>query len=375
MRRSGRRRASVSSASFISGSSATRTRTSFPSGGMRQRGAIARALAADPSVLLMDEPFAALDAQTREILHGELERIWGATRKTVVFVTHNVREAVRLADRVVLLGTRPGRVIEERTIDLPRPRSASDEEVNRSAAKSAVGSRSRSRRSRARRPTMRGTIRTTAFGVPVIALWALVTSHSTPLLPGPGAVMRALAASISDGTLPVALAKTLARLGVGYTIALLAGVPLGVALARVRLAKETVGPIVLGMSAVLHRSALASARDPQGSASPSSRFRSSSSEGPCSLSRSRRRAPSRRWRPRSTGPPARWGRRARAFFLTVTTPRRAPGNLGRAKLCWTFALRSLMAGELLFVAGRARADARRRGGTWEIPRWWLRSSS
>jgi NitT/TauT family transport system ATP-binding protein len=109
-------------------------RDSYPhelSGGMRQRGAIARALATDPSVLLMDEPFAALDAQTREILHAELERIWTATRKTVLFVTHNVREAVRLADRVVLLGTRPGRVIEERTIDLPRPRSASDEEVNR----------------------------------------------------------------------------------------------------------------------------------------------------------------------------------------------------------------------------------------------------
>ena len=103
------------------------------SGGMRQRGAIARALATDPAVLLMDEPFAALDAQTREILHGELERIWTATRKTVLFVTHNVREAVRLADRVVLLGTRPGRVLEERTVDLARPRGANDESVARIA--------------------------------------------------------------------------------------------------------------------------------------------------------------------------------------------------------------------------------------------------
>jgi NitT/TauT family transport system ATP-binding protein len=99
------------------------------SGGMRQRGAIARALATDPAVLLMDEPFAALDAQTREILQGEVERIWSATRKTVVFVTHNVREAVRLADRVVLMGTRPGRILHEETIDLPRPRSASDARV------------------------------------------------------------------------------------------------------------------------------------------------------------------------------------------------------------------------------------------------------
>jgi NitT/TauT family transport system ATP-binding protein len=112
-------------------------RESYPyelSGGMRQRGAIARALATDPAVLLMDEPFAALDAQTREILHNELERIWSVTRKTVLFVTHNVREAVRLADRVVLLGTRPGRILEERAIDLPRPRSANDEGVARIAA-------------------------------------------------------------------------------------------------------------------------------------------------------------------------------------------------------------------------------------------------
>jgi NitT/TauT family transport system ATP-binding protein len=100
------------------------------SGGMRQRGAIARALASDPAVLLMDEPFASLDAQTREILQGELERIWSTTRKTVVFVTHNVREAVRLADRVVLMGTRPGRILHEEIIDLPRPRAANDARVS-----------------------------------------------------------------------------------------------------------------------------------------------------------------------------------------------------------------------------------------------------
>jgi NitT/TauT family transport system ATP-binding protein len=99
------------------------------SGGMRQRGAIARALATDPAVLLMDEPFASLDAQTREILQGELERIWHVTGKTVVFVTHNVREAVRLADRIILMGTRPGRILHEETIDLPRPRAANDERV------------------------------------------------------------------------------------------------------------------------------------------------------------------------------------------------------------------------------------------------------
>ena len=97
---------------------------------MRQRGAIARALATDPAVLLMDEPFASLDAQTREILQAEVERIWSVTGKTVIFVTHNVREAVRLADRVVLMGTRPGRILHEEPVDLPRPRAASDERVS-----------------------------------------------------------------------------------------------------------------------------------------------------------------------------------------------------------------------------------------------------
>ncbi|HZQ96954.1 MAG TPA: ABC transporter ATP-binding protein [Candidatus Sulfotelmatobacter sp.] len=99
------------------------------SGGMRQRVAIARALATQPDVLLMDEPFAALDAQTRDLLHDELERIWSDTGCTIIFVTHNVREAVRLGDRVVLLTFRPGRVKSEFPVDLPRPRSLEDPAV------------------------------------------------------------------------------------------------------------------------------------------------------------------------------------------------------------------------------------------------------
>jgi NitT/TauT family transport system ATP-binding protein len=103
------------------------------SGGMRQRVALARALATEPDVLLMDEPFAALDAQTRDLLHDELERIWAETGRTIIFVTHNVREAVRLGDRVVLFTFRPGRVKREFLIDLPRPRQLEDVTVAKTA--------------------------------------------------------------------------------------------------------------------------------------------------------------------------------------------------------------------------------------------------
>jgi NitT/TauT family transport system ATP-binding protein len=96
------------------------------SGGMRSRAAIARALACQPEVLLADEPFAALDAQTREILQRELQEVWSETRNTFVFVTHNVREAVFLADRVVLMSAPPGTFVAEHRITAPRPREFED---------------------------------------------------------------------------------------------------------------------------------------------------------------------------------------------------------------------------------------------------------
>jgi NitT/TauT family transport system ATP-binding protein len=103
------------------------------SGGMRQRVALARALATEPDVLLMDEPFAALDAQTRDLLHDELERIWAETGRTIIFVTHNVREAVRLGDRVALLTFRPGRVKQDFSVNLPRPRHMEQPDVARTS--------------------------------------------------------------------------------------------------------------------------------------------------------------------------------------------------------------------------------------------------
>ena len=104
------------------------------SGGMRQRVALARALAQDADVLLMDEPFGALDAMTRDRLHDELEALWSTTGKTVIFVTHNVREAVRLGDCVVLLASRPGRVAAVYDVTIPRPRRIDSPEVATLAA-------------------------------------------------------------------------------------------------------------------------------------------------------------------------------------------------------------------------------------------------
>jgi NitT/TauT family transport system ATP-binding protein len=103
------------------------------SGGMKQRVALARALAPNPRVLLMDEPFAALDALTREQLYGDLQRIWQQRKKTILFVTHNVRESVVLGDRVVVFSPHPGRIREEFAIGLPRPRDINSVDVARQA--------------------------------------------------------------------------------------------------------------------------------------------------------------------------------------------------------------------------------------------------
>ncbi len=108
--------------------------TAFPhqlSGGMKQRVAIARALALDPKVLLMDEPFGSIDAQTRTALQVELLRIWDETKKTILFVTHNIEEAILLGTRILVLGTNPGRVLQIFNNPLPRPRIPTDPDFGR----------------------------------------------------------------------------------------------------------------------------------------------------------------------------------------------------------------------------------------------------
>jgi NitT/TauT family transport system ATP-binding protein len=100
------------------------------SGGMRQRVALARVLVNDPKILLMDEPFAALDAQTRSIMQQELLRVWSAERRTAIFITHNIEEAILLGDRVVVMTARPGRIKDVVAVDLPRPRDVTSAEFN-----------------------------------------------------------------------------------------------------------------------------------------------------------------------------------------------------------------------------------------------------
>jgi NitT/TauT family transport system ATP-binding protein len=110
---------------FIDMVSLTGFEKKFPyqlSGGMQQRANLARALTVDPEILLMDEPFAALDAQTRELMQAELLRIWAEANKTVLFITHQIDEAIYLSDRVLVMSARPGRILADITIDLPRPR-------------------------------------------------------------------------------------------------------------------------------------------------------------------------------------------------------------------------------------------------------------
>ena len=99
------------------------------SGGMQQRVAIARALAMDPEILLMDEPFGALDEQTRSRLHTQLENIWLETQKTILFVTHSISESIKLSDRVIVMGTKPGTILQDIKIDLPRPRDEYKKEM------------------------------------------------------------------------------------------------------------------------------------------------------------------------------------------------------------------------------------------------------
>src|SRR5881392_2091971 len=185
------------------------------SGGMKQRLSLARALAPNPRMLLMDEPFAALDALTREQLYWDLQRIWKARNKTIVFVTHNVREAACLGDRVIVFSPRPGRIREEFAVDLPRPRDINSVDL-------AV----------------------------LLLIWeALFRAKiwSPVLVPSPRQVAAYLEGAAVDGTLLKATIVTMRRLVIGYIIGLVVGLPLGLLTARWKLWQDTVGTLALGL--------------------------------------------------------------------------------------------------------------------------------
>jgi NitT/TauT family transport system permease protein len=197
---------------------------------------------------------------------------------------------------------------------------------------------------------MRGSLRGIAVTATLVAIWAAASEFAhTPLFPGPLAVLRSIGSGVNDGTLPRALAISVARLAIGYGVALGTGIPLGIALARSRFVKEATGPVVLGLSSVpsicwlplailwfglsewaIQLVVVLGAALPIAVATENS-----VRHVPPSIERAARTM----------------GARGPRLMLSVTLPAALPGILGGAKVGWTFALRSLMAGELLFVSG------------------------
>ena len=201
----------------------------------------------------MDEPFAALDALTREVLHVELQTLWSATRKTIVFVTHNVREALVLGDRVLVLSARPGRIKREFRCDLPRPAVDGKPHAGRpGAGRHAVTCAARSRPLR-RMSAVTGWRLKLIFFVGLLLLWeVLVRLQLWPpyVFPSPLAVGRSLFDGIANGVIPLAVLTSLRRLLLAYALSLLIGIPLGLLLGRTRLLQETLGTLVLGLQAL-----------------------------------------------------------------------------------------------------------------------------
>ena len=326
------------------------------SGGMRQRCALARALAQDSELLLMDEPFAALDAITRDQLHDDLNRIWQETGKTIIFVTHNVREAVRLGDRVVLMTPRPGRVAQTWDVEIQRPRELDSFEVSglaheitarlRAGANeqcNAIGSSGSSEPSgRERSPS--------AFSWPSGSCWSSSASHSPAgfALPGPGDTWSEIVYLTRTGVLLPALLATLERAAIGYAVALVFGTIVGLAVARVPILRAGVGSLLAGLQAFRRWSGFRSR-------SSFSRWMATSSSrctSWCSwaLSRPSRWASCTRTTTSLRSPSAwrvRWAHRGPKYYRHFIFSASLPAYVAGMKQAWAFSWRSLMAAELI----------------------------
>jgi NitT/TauT family transport system ATP-binding protein len=222
------------------------------SGGMQQRTGLARALSKDPKILLMDEPFAAVDMQTRELLQEELLRIWNTTETTVLFVTHSVEEAVYLGDRVIVMAARPGRIRADVVIDLPRPRYATDVKSSPRFGELCGRLREMLREEKAPpkpkaevKPPRRerkfqltdypNAVRVTSLLL-TLALWEWYGRGVDPIFMSyPTAIVAAVPNMIAKGELQRALLLTLQGLSAGFVLAVVFGIVIGLLMGRYRL--------------------------------------------------------------------------------------------------------------------------------------------
>ncbi|HKQ27845.1 MAG TPA: ATP-binding cassette domain-containing protein [Burkholderiales bacterium] len=222
------------------------------SGGMQQRTGLARALSKDPKILLMDEPFAAVDMQTRELLQEELLKIWSTTETTVLFVTHSVEEAVYLGDRVIVMAARPGRIRADVKIDLPRPRYGSDvkssprfgelcgqlRESLRSdpePQKAPPVSKPKAEKRKFRLIDYPNVVRAASVAL-TLGLWEWYGRGVDPIFMSyPTAIVAAVPAMIAKGELQRALLLTLQGLSIGFVLAIVFGIVIGLLMGRYRL--------------------------------------------------------------------------------------------------------------------------------------------